>query len=107
MARSLPLADVRVGALAWADICVVRVRSGKSVDYDLRSEKAVQMACGALETAVKAGFCKKRLRKAVQSHEISADTRAALLEALLVSGPKISTWMVTTARRMKTKTWRK
>ena len=71
---------------------MVRVRSGKSVDYDLHdlgSDKAVRMACGALETAVKAGFCKKRLRKAVHSHEISADTRAALLEALLVSGPKI------------------
>ena len=62
---------------------------GAPAPRDLQTETAVQMACEALETAVKAGFCKKRLRAAVHRQRISSDTRAALFEAILVSGPDI------------------
>ena len=79
------------------EICVSRVRPGESVaervktlQQELSKDGILQLACACLEAAVKGGLDKKRLRDVVRGSLLKPETRALLLEALLVSGPKLT-----------------
>ena len=52
-------------------------------------DELAQLACDCLQTSVAGGLPKKRLREVMHGEKLSAATRAALLEVLVVSGPKL------------------